>query len=121
MMSNIPRSKDEFLMLAIRSYDPTCISMKEFRKDLRIIRKIKKDIQKWSNGNKINIRSLLNSFVIVFNQFGENATSLIMYDMDSDTRNLCCHFIIKLNRRCALVDKYQLNINEKLLSELYQI
>lgn len=108
-------------MTAMRSYDASCISLKEFKKDLRIIKKIHREIRQWDEGKEINLRSLLNSFLIVYNQFGDASASLIFYNLTKEMINLACHFMIKLGRRCALVDSMQLNINEKLLNELYKI
>lgn len=121
MTGCIPKSKDEFYMTAMRSYDTSCISLKEFKKDLRIIKKIHRELQQWSEGKEINLRALLNSFLIIYNQFGDSASSLIFYNLTNEMANLACHFMIKLGRRCALVDSMQLNINEKLLNELYKI
>lgn len=121
MYHSIPTSKDEFYMQAIRAYDPSCISMKEFKKDIRIIKKINRELKRWSEGEEINLRSLLNAFLIVFNQFGEYSSSLIFYQMTDDIVELACHFIVRLGRRDNLVDSRQVNINEKLLEELLKI
>lgn len=75
----------------------------------------------WGEGKEVNLRSLLNSFLIVYNQFGESSTALIFYQMTDDIVNLACHFIVRLGRRDDLVDSKQLSINEKLLEELFKI
>ena len=120
-MIKIPQSKDEFIMMAMRAYDPTCISMKEFKQDIRIVKKIKKDIRSLGSNEFVNLRYLLNQFLIAYNQFQEAATSLIFYEMSDDDISLACHFIIKLGRRDFLVDSVQINTDEKLLEELLKI
>lgn len=120
-MYKIPTSKDEFYMAAMRAYDPTCISIREFKKDLRLIKRIHRELVNWSEGKEVNLRSLLNAFLIVYNQFGEATASLIFFSMNSEVACLASHFMIKLGRRCDLVDAMQLSINEKLLEELYKI
>lgn len=120
-MHSIPKTKDEFYMAAMRAYDPSCISIREFKKDLRMIKRIHRELKKWSEGQDVNLRSLLNSFLIAYNQFGEATASLIFYSMSADIACIASHFMIKLGRRCDLVDMMQLSINEKLLEELYQI
>lgn len=117
----IPVTKEEFIMQAMRAYDPSCISLKEFKKDIRIIRKIHRELKNWNEGKETNLRSLMNSFLIIFNQFREAATSLIFFQMNDEMISLACHFIICLGRRDNLVDSRQLNINEKLLEELLKI
>ncbi|HET8688157.1 MAG TPA: hypothetical protein VFM18_16100, partial [Methanosarcina sp.] len=121
MMHMIPKSKDEYYMSEMRAYDPSCISLLEFKKDLRLIKKIHRELKGWNEGKEINLRSLLNSFLIIYNQFGDASASLLFYNMDDEIKNLACHFMVRLGRRCELVDQFQLNTNEKLLSELYKI
>lgn len=118
-MNFIPKSQDEFLLLALRYYDPTCISMLEFRKDLRMIKKIHRLLNEYSNGEEINIRVLLNCFLIVYNQFGEISSSLLFFNTSEKIINLACHFIIKLGRRDSLVDSMQINTDENLIKQLY--
>lgn len=119
-MIRIPASKDEFYMMALRAYDPSCISIKEFKKDLRLIKKIHRELNKMKSGVDVNMRSLLNIFLIIYNQFGEYAPALIFFDMSSEMASDASHFMIRLGRRCTLVDMKQLSINEKLIEELYQ-
>lgn len=130
MNLTIPDNKDEFLMLAMRNYDKTCISMKEFKKDLRLLTKIRKDIFSLVGGSDYSkIRPLLNNILIVFNQFGESSTSLIFYTIqnsaDDELRekslSIACLFIIKLGRRNNLVDNHQLSIDETILDKLQEI
>lgn len=119
-MIKIPSSKEEFYMMAIRSYDPSCISIKEFKKDLRLIKKIHKELGKFHADQEVNMRSLLNIFLIIYNQFGEYAPALIFFDMSDRMASDASHFMVRLGRRCDLVDMKQLSINEKLIEELYQ-
>jgi len=121
MFYTIPVSKEEFYMRALRAYDPSCISMKEFKKDLRILKKIHRELRNWSEGKETNLRSLLNSFLIIYNQFGEASTSLIFYQMDDYITSLACHFIAYLGRSDNLVDSRHVNIDRKLLEELSKI
>ena len=120
-MIPIPSSQDEFLMTAMRNYDPSCISIIEFRKDLRSIKKIHKTLESYINKEEVNLRFLLNSFLVVFNQFNEASSALIFYGMSDEMINLACHFIIKLGRRDSLIDSKQLNTDKVLLEQLYSI
>lgn len=121
-MLSIPQNKDEFVFMAMKSYDICTISLDEFRKDLRIIRKINKELTKWKeNPNKTNVRLLLNMFLISFNQFGETAVPLIFYKMSEENIQLSCMFISKLGRRNDLVDKHQVSVDLKLLDALNNI
>jgi len=95
--------------------------MKEFKKDLRLIKKIHRELESWREGRDVNLRSLLNMFLITFNQFGDAASSLLFYQMNNEDISLACHFIVKLGRRNFLIDSMQVNIDEKLLEELFKI
>lgn len=130
MILTIPENKDEFLMLAMRNYDSTCISMKEFKKDVRILTKIRKDIcAMLGESDYTRIRSILNNILIVFNQFGAVSTSLIFYSIKASTEDelqaralsIACILIIKLGRRDNLVDNHPLSIDETILDKLQEI
>lgn len=124
-MRRIPLTKDEFMMVAMRAYDPSCISLTEFRIDLRNLRKIKKDLSILISDSPckrdINVRCLLNRFLIAYNQFGQTATELIFFFMNEEERKVAAMFMVKLGRRDDLVDKYQLNINASIFAELSKI
>lgn len=113
------------MMVAMRAYDPSCISLTEFRIDLRNIRKIKKDLSILISDSPckrdINVRCLLNRFLIAYNQFGQTATELIFFFMNEEERKVAAMFMVKLGRRDDLVDKYQLNINASIFAELSKI
>ena len=124
-MNRIPSNKDEFLRAAIRAYDPNGISLTEFRLDVRNLRKIRKDvsilISTSEKKKEIKVRSLLNRFLIAYNQFGSSATELIFYFMTDDERNAATLFILKLGRCDDLVEKYHLNIDNEIFKELSKI
>lgn len=117
----VPSCKDEFLIQAIKHYDSGIISMKEFKRDLRIIKKIHKELRRYLHDGTLDVRLTLNNFIIAYNQFGPFATALIFYDCDDIVKNLSIHFIVKLGRRDNLVDTFELSIDERLLSELNKI
>lgn len=73
-------SDHDFLCRAMRSYDnPSCITTDEFNRDLYTLVTIKKTLKKYHAGADVNVRRMVNYFVLVYNCFGKEATNLILY------------------------------------------
>lgn len=70
----------DFLATAMKAYDnPSCITVDEFNRDLYMITNIRKSIRKYLNAEEVNIRLLVNYFVVLYNCFGSKATELLFY------------------------------------------
>ncbi len=73
----------EFLDRAMKSYNnPSCITIEEFNRDLYLITNIRKAIRKYVNQEEVNVRRLVNYFVVLYNCFGGTATELLLYKIE---------------------------------------
>ncbi len=73
----------EFLDRAMKAYNnPSCITIEEFNRDLYLITNIRKSIRKYVNQEEVNIRRLVNYFVVLYNCFGATATELLLYKIE---------------------------------------
>lgn len=117
MQSTINNDHD-FMVLAMKSYDnPSCISVDEFNKDLYTITSIKKYIRKFNSGEEINLRKLVNYFVVFYNCFGNMATDLLMYKMpDKEYVSVIAPIIAYLGRGIINIPREE--INTKIIQEL---
>lgn len=89
---------DNLLMYAIKCYDtPNCV-MSEFHEDYSRIYLIKKLFTKYLNNAELNARLILNHIVIVYNVFGsEGATRLLFFHLKEEHYPLLKPFLILLN------------------------
>ena len=89
---------DNLLMYAIKCYDtPNCV-MSEFHEDYSRIYLIKKLFTKYMNSSEPNTRLILNHIVIVYNVFGsEGATRLLFFHLKDEHYPLLKPFLILLN------------------------
>lgn len=70
----------------MKAYDnPSAITIEEFNSDLFMIMSIRKFIRKYLvSPEEVNVRKLVNYFVVVYNCFGKTATDLIYYKLNSE-------------------------------------
>jgi hypothetical protein len=85
--------------MAMRSYEnPHCVSFDEFKEDLYRIITIKKSITKYLCGDDLNVRMILNQFIILCNVFGDTAFELLKYKLDEKQYPVAFAFMVQLNR-----------------------
>jgi len=99
------------MLKAMHSYDNSqCISFDEFKDDLYRIVTIKKCITKYFDGDELNVRLILNQFIILFNVFGDSAFELIKYKLNESHYPVAFAFLVKINRlpmdEAILLDQY---------------
>ena len=89
---------ENLLLYAIKCYDtPNCV-MSEFNEDYSRIYLIKKLFTKYLNNSELNTRLILNHIVILYNVFGsEGATRLLFYNIKEEYYSLLKPFLILLN------------------------
>ncbi len=88
-----------YIQRAMHSYSNIqCISLDEFNDDLNRIVTIKKAITRYKNGDEINVRLLLNQFIILFNVFGDTAFDMIKYKLDESHYTVAFAFLAAINR-----------------------
>ena len=83
----------------MHSYDNNqCISFDEFKDDIYRIITIKKCITKYLDGDELNVRLILNQFIILFNVFGDVAFDLVKYKLIESHYPVAFAFLVKINR-----------------------
>lgn len=93
------RDDNDYLTKAMHAYENRqCISLEEFKEDLYRIVTIKKCITKYQYGEELNIRLILNNFIILFNVFGPKAYDLICYKFDDAHAPVAFAFLAYINR-----------------------
>ena len=87
-----------FMMYAIKCYDtPNCVTS-EFQEDFNRIFLVKKLFTKYLNSGELNVRLILNHIVIIYNVFGvEAATRILFFQLKEDHYSLLKPFLIMLN------------------------
>ncbi len=111
----------DFMVIAMKSYDnPSCISVDEFNKDLYTITLIKKYIRKFNSGENINIRKLVNYFVIFYNCFGNSATNLLFYKLpENEFVSVMVPIMVYLGREPINIPRE--DINTAIIQELLEL
>lgn len=78
-MENI-LTNENFLMYAIKHYDnPSCSGLKEFEDDLKRLRYIKRLLGRYRQTGEIKERLIINHLVVLYNVFGVEAASNILF------------------------------------------
>jgi hypothetical protein len=89
---------ENVLLYAVKCYDsPNCV-MSEFSEDYNRIQLIKKMFTRYLNSGELNARLILNHIVVVYNVFGiEGASRLLFYHMREEHYSLLKPFLVLLS------------------------
>lgn len=90
---------DTFLIYAIKNYDnPHCSGMKEFLDDLNAFKYLKRLFKRYKNGRDLKERLILNHIIVLYNLFGAEATTqLLFYKIDKTHWPTLKTFLVYLN------------------------
>ncbi len=109
---------DNFLMFAIKNYDnPSCNGMSDLEEDLKRFKYLKRLMKRYENTGILSERLILNHLIILYNVFGNSATTMLFYKIEKKYWSHLKTFLVFLNRMRddnlseVLLD---LNIAEKL-------
>jgi len=92
-------NSDNYILFAIKNYEnPHSVTREDFFEDLKRFKLIKKIYKKYVTDKKINIKLLINHFLVVYNVFGEASTPLLFYNIESKYWSLVKTTIIYLGR-----------------------
>ena len=90
---------DNFLLFAIKNYEnPQSITKEDFDKDLNHFKYIKRLLKRYKKTGELKEHLLINHFIILFNIFGEAATPMLFYKMESSMWPQIKTFLIFLDR-----------------------
>ena len=92
-------NEDNYMMFAIRNYDnPQAITSEDFYDDLKRFKYIKRLLRRYKKTGVLKTHLLLNHFISVYNVFGDAATALLFYKIDTDLWSSMKSFVIYLSR-----------------------
>lgn len=84
-----------FLLYAMHNFSaPACYDLEEFNEEIKRFRYIARAFKI----NSINIRLILNHIIILYNMFGNAATSMLMFKVGKDHWSQLVPFLVYLNR-----------------------
>jgi len=88
----------DYVRYALDHYQAPLFSMDEFNEDLNKVIVIKKMLRRYTNNKTINERLLLNSIILIINQFGVEATNIILfYKVEREHHGILKTFLAYLN------------------------
>ena len=92
-------NEDNFLLFAIKYHqNPQAVTKKDFEKDLNHFKYIKRLLKRYKNTGELKTHLLVNHFIIIYNIFGEGATPMLFFKIDSELWPAIKSFIIFLNK-----------------------
>lgn len=110
-------NNDNFDEYAVSNYkNPNCISVLEFLDDLKIIKYIKRLINKYTEKNELKERLIMNHIISLSNVFGVDATvNMLRFKVEKKNHDVLNAFFLYLNYVDAEeVDVLDLNLYTKL-------
>lgn len=117
----IELNDDNFLIFAIKSYDnPSCNGMSDLEEDLKRFKYIKRLFKRYENTDVLNERLILNHLIILYNVFGNSATKMLFYKIESKYWSYLKTFLVFLNRMTdsSLVE---VNLDYKIITKLREL
>lgn len=92
-------NESNYIMFAMKHYEnPQAVTQEDFYEDMKRFKWIKRLLNKYNNTGEMNVPLLLNHFIILYNIFGDAATPLLFYRIDSELWNILKTFIVYLDR-----------------------
>lgn len=117
-------NEDNYLLFAIKHYEnPQSVTKDDFYDDLKRIRWIKKLLKKYKNDGELKTHLLINHFIILYNVFGDAATPMLFYKLETEYWSVLKTFIVYLQRfpEYPLTKIHDISIDENCLKLLNSI
>lgn len=90
---------DNFLLFAIKNYEnPQAVTKEDFDRDLNHFKYIKRLLKRYKNTGQLKTHLLINHFIVLYNIFGDAATPMLFYKIESELWSLMKTFVVFLNR-----------------------
>ena len=115
---------DNFLLFAIKNYEnPQAVTKEDFDRDLNHSKYIKRLLKRYKNTGQLKTHLLINHFIVLYNLFGDAATPMLFYKIESELWSLMKTFVVFLNRlpeypKCYIHD---IPLDIDCLSELQKV
>lgn len=117
-------TEDNFLLFAIKNYqNAQGLTQDDFEKDLNHFKYIKRLLKKYKKSGQIKLHLILNHFIIVYNIFGDAATPMLFFKIDSELWPQLKTFVVFLNKlpeypKCYI---HEVNLDNQCLKLLMNI
>ena len=120
-------NEGNFLVYAMHHYDnPQCHSLQEFEEDIKKFLYLKKLLSRYKNYDELRERLILNHIIVLYNIFGESATRMLFYKIDTSCWDVLVTFLVYLDRMPEELPEYgiilsDIVLDEKIISTLRKI
>jgi len=92
-------NEDNFLLFAIKNYEnPQAVTKDDFNRDLNHFKYVKRLLKRYKKTGEIRTHLLINHFTILYNVFGEAATPMLFFKLESEMWPQLKTFMIFLNK-----------------------
>ena len=92
-------TEDNFLLFAIKNYEnPQAVTKDDFNRDLNHFKYIKRLLKRYKKTGEIRTHLLINHFIVLYNVFGEAATPMLFFKLESEMWSQLKTFMIFLNK-----------------------
>lgn len=92
-------NEDNYIMFAIKHYEnPHAVTQEDFYEDMKRFKWIKRLLKRYKITGILKSHLLTNHFITLYNVFGEAATPLLFYKIDSDLWPVVKSFVVYLGR-----------------------
>lgn len=96
---------DNWYMFAIKNYDnPLSVTYDDFEEDLQKFKYIKRLLRRYATAGDLKHHLILNHIITLYNVFGDAATLLLFYKIESRYWPILKAFMVFLNRLPENVD-----------------
>jgi len=111
-------NENNFLVYAMHHYDnPQCHSIQEFEEDLKKFLYLKKLLSRYKKDDELRERLILNHIIVLYNVFGDAATNMLFYKIDSSCWDTLITFLVYLERMPEIVPNYGIKLSDVKLDE----
>ena len=117
-------NEDNFRLFAIKNYEnPQAVTEADFDKDLNHFKYIKRLLKRYKNTGQLKTHLLLNHFIILYNIFGEAATPMLFFKIESELWPCMKTFVMFLGKLPEYPHTHIHDIQPDLicLQQLYEI
>lgn len=92
-------NEDNFLIYAIKNYhSPGSLGMKDLEDDLKRFKYIKRLLNRYQKNGDLCERLVLNHIVVLYNVFGDAATDMLFYKIDTKYWSDLKTYLVYLHR-----------------------
>lgn len=115
---------ENFILFAIKNYEnPQSTTEDDFYNELKRFKWIKRLLKKYKNNGDLNIHLLINHFLVLYNVFGDAATPLLFFKVDSEYWSFIKTVIVYLGRfpEYPKTELHDIPIDEDCLTRFNQL